>query len=297
MNALQNIQSSKQIAKIDSHQHFWSLARGDYHWLTAELTELYQDFLPEQLMPYMQQANVQATVLVQAAETTAETDYMLALAAEHSFIRGVVGWVNLADEQVLAQLQNFASNPIFKGIRPMLQDIDDAKWILQPQFATVFDYLIAENLTFDALVLPKHLPHIYQLACQYPQLKIVIDHAAKPQIDAIHAGDIKSSAWFYWMEKLAQLPQVYCKLSGLVTQITSPSDKVYIDNFAKALLQIFTSKKLMWGSDWPVLNLTANYQEWLSISEQVLHLLNPQQQADVCFNNAVEFYNLQLNVE
>ncbi|MEW6997724.1 amidohydrolase [Colwelliaceae bacterium BS250] len=271
--------------RIDSHQHFWQINRGDYDWLTPELDVLYKDLLPADIKPLLSQSGVNKTILVQATATTAETDFMLTLAAQHDFIAGVVGWIDMESEQGLLDLQRFSQNPLFKGIRPMLQDIEDINWMLKPQLAPVFDMLIAKSLTFDALVLPQHLDVLFTLINRYPRLKVVIDHGAKPPIKDGSSDD--------WYEKIAEISSnslVYCKLSGLVTEAGDNPELTTINPYMHHLLMCFGAERLMWGSDWPVVNLASNYAKWVKQVETFVHPLTAQEQEYIWATTAQKFY-------
>ncbi|NKX72067.1 amidohydrolase family protein, partial [Rhodobacteraceae bacterium R_SAG1] len=198
--------------KIDAHQHFWALERGDYGWLTPELKPIYRDFLPDDLQPSLRRAGIEGTVLVQAAPTVAETEYLLSLAAENSFIKGVVGWVDFDAPDVAQEIAKLAGNPALVGLRPMIQDIDDPNWMLGANLAPAFQAIQHYDLAFDALVLPRHLGQLLELLKRYPNMRSVIDHGAKPEI-----RDNTFSDWAADMAALANGTNAYCKLSGLVT--------------------------------------------------------------------------------
>lgn len=275
---------------IDSHQHFWQLDRGDYGWLTPELTSLYRDYLPKDLLNVSEGLELQQTVLVQAAPTNEETDFMLALANQHEFIAGVVGWVDFeADTDIVCQrLQQLSEDPHFKGVRPMLQDIEDVDWILNPKFAVIFDQLIKLNLRFDALVFPKHLVNICWLAKQYPKLKIVIDHCAKPNIQQQQVSE--------WAEALApfsELTNVWVKVSGLPTEAspTQQSSEDFEPYFAE-VNKVFGAARMMWGSDWPVVNINASYPQWLEVTKQLTASWSEADKTALFNRTATDFYNL-----
>ena len=273
--------------RIDAHQHFWQVSRGDYDWLTPELETLYKDFLPADIKPLLNQAQVAKTILVQAAETTAETDFMLKLAAENDFIAGVVGWVDMESAQGLIDLQRLSQNPLFKGIRPMLQEIEDINWVLKPEFAPIFAMLVDKNLTFDALVLPKHLDVLHTLIKRYPKLKVVIDHGAKPTITTGLTQD--------WYEKIAEIASnslVHCKLSGLVTEAGDNPELATLSPYMHHLLACFGAERLMWGSDWPVVNLSASYPSWVEQVETFVKPLTTQEQQNIWATTAQKFYTI-----
>ena len=273
---------------IDSHQHFWQISRGDYTWLTPELSAIYQDFLPIDLSPQLEQAGVCKTVLVQAAASVAETDFMLSLADQHDFIQGVVGWVDMQSEDAVKQIERLSQHAKFKGIRPMLQDIADVDWILQDQLAPVFDALLKHQLRFDALVLPKHLANIKTLIERYPTLPMIIDHAAKPDI-----ANNEIARWQQSMTEIANFKHVYCKLSGLVTEAGDSPSAAKLQPYVNALVNLFGAERLIWGSDWPVVQLAnTSYQEWLTMAKSLLVKLTPEQQQQIFANNAEKFYQL-----
>ena len=274
--------------RIDSHQHFWQLQRGDYGWLTPELELLYRDFLPPDLEPLLKAAGVQRTILVQAATTVAETDYLLRLAAEHAFIAGVVGWVDMDDtEAALNDLSRLQANPYLLGIRPMIQDIADPDWMLRDSLTPIFEHLIALNLRFDALVLPAHLTKVRTLLHRHPQLQCVIDHAAKPAI-----ADASWQPWADDMAALAQDTNSYCKFSGLLTEAGDRTADDALQPYTEHLLACFGAQRLMWGSDWPVLTLATDYGTWLQQSERLLAHLPEAGRAAIFGDTAAAFYGL-----
>jgi len=275
------------MKRIDSHQHFWQLSRNDYSWLTPELELLYKDYLPNDLLPKLKLAGIEKTVLVQAADTIEETQFMLSLANGHDFIAGVVGWVDMESNHAIEQLESLRTNPYFKGIRPMIQDIDDINWMLKPQLNPVFEYLVEHELTFDALVMPKHLDALYELLNRYPTLKVVIDHGAKPDI----ANEL-TPQWFEKMTLIASNTSALCKLSGLVTEAGDKPVLAKILPYMEHLLSVFGAKRLMWGSDWPVINLASDYSAWVNQVETFLAALSLEEQQAIWANNAEEFYQL-----
>ena len=283
--------TAKRIAKrIDSHQHFWTLARNDYGWLTPELTTLYRDFQPEHLAPLLSAANIDATVLVQAAPTVEETAYLLSLAEKWEVIAGVVGWVDMTGgHEAVATLTRLAQNPKLRGIRPMIQEIEDPEWMLDQRLAPVFEALIEQDLCFDALVKPEHLPCLLELLRRYPALKTVIDHGAKPQI----AG----AEWEPWaadMARIASAAAACCKLSGLITEAAPEQTYADIRPYFDHLLRLFGPERLLWGSDWPVLNLAGDYASWHKTCRQWTAELSAAEQRAIFGDNAMRFYGLTI---
>ncbi|MCG3268047.1 amidohydrolase [Yoonia sp. I 8.24] len=247
--------------KIDAHQHFWAIARGDYGWLTPDIAPLYHDFQPRDLRPHLSACGVDGTVLVQAAPTDAETTYMLSLAAQNDFILGVVGWVDFEATDAPDQIAALAQNPKLVGLRPMIQDIADDAWMLRPALSPAFEAMIAHDLTFDALVQPRHLDTLMTLLDHHPMLRTVIDHGAKPDIRAGHFDD-----WATGMARLASDTNAHCKLSGLVTEANADWTPTDIAPYVAHLLSCFGPERVIWGSDWPVSTLAATYQRWHDVA-------------------------------
>lgn len=276
-----------EALRIDSHQHFWLLSRGDYGWLTKGLAPLYRDFLPEDLSPHLIRTGIHQTVLVQAAPTLQETHYLLQLAEETDFIAGVVGWADMNDPMVSSDLEVLADHPSFLGVRPMIQDIPDPAWMLEPHLQPVYEKLSELDLNFDALVKPQHLQHLYQLLCRHPDLAVVIDHGAKP--------DIANGAFQPWaddIEAIAIDTGACCKLSGLLTEAGNQPVYEKIEPYMQHMLDCFGAGRLLWGSDWPVLNLAADYSTWDRISNQFLQGLNVDDQKRILGANAKNLYGL-----
>jgi L-fuconolactonase len=289
------------MTRIDAHQHFWQLARGDYAWLAGDepaLAPLRRDFLPADLAPLMRTHDVARTVLVQAADSVAETEFLLALAARHDFIGGVVGWVDLADPGAADTIARLAERPALKGLRPMLQDLPDDDWIARAPQPESLRAMHRHGLAFDALVKPRHLAPLLRFVHAWPDLPVVIDHAAKPPLSADWNGEAMRT-WRHDMAALAAHPQVACKLSGLLTEM-APADAAdraraleRLRPVLDALLTWFGPARLMWGSDWPVLGLAAGYDAWCDLADTLLAPLAEHEQAQVLFESARRFYDIE----
>jgi L-fuconolactonase len=276
------------MAKVDSHQHFWQLSRGDYSWLTPELKVLYQDFLPEQLAPELAAQGVNQTILVQAADTEAETHFLLDLATHTEFVAGVVGWIDMEAPLAITTLENLANNPYFKGIRPMLQDINDVNWILNDKFTPIFEFMVEKQLTFDALIKDIHLSNIYTLATRHPELSIVIDHCAKPDLSTA-----PSDLWKSRLTSIASCKNVSIKLSGLLTE--APHGQVELEllqPYFEHIMNVFGPDRIMWGSDWPVVNLNGDYNTWVSLTKLLLKNYSFEDKRKIWAGNTREFYHL-----
>jgi L-fuconolactonase len=269
--------------RIDAHQHFWLLKDRQGGWPPPQLAAIHRDFLPNDLQPLLEGADVSGTVLVQTMENAADTDFMLGLAESNSFIMGVVGWVDMKSPVAMEAIAQRAKHPKFRGVRPMLQDIADVTWINDPALIPAVEALVQNDLTFDALVLPPHLPHLLSFARRHASLPIVIDHGAKPLIATGHYG-----AWRRDMAALSALPNVYCKLSGLLTERGDQKPES-VRPYAETILELFGPSRVIWGSDWPVLRLAGDYQAWLDFCLDIV----PSPHHDAVFGgNAVRFYRL-----
>ena len=273
--------------RIDSHQHFWMLSRGNYDWLTEELEPLYKDFLPDNLRPHLVRAGIGQTVLVQAEPAMEETHYLLLLADQTDFIGGVVGWVDMENPLALTDLQLLARRSFFLGIRPMIQDIPDPAWMLRSQLQAVYDKLIELDLTFDALVKPQHLQYLYDLLQRYPDLAVVIDHGAKPDI-----ANGLFQPWADDIETIAANTGAYCKLSGLLTEAGDEPVYEKVQPYMQHLLDCFGAERLMWGSDWPVLELVSDYHSWNDMVKLFLNGLGETDRLRIMGGNAKNFYGL-----
>jgi len=278
--------------RIDSHQHFWKLDRADYRWLTPELGPLYRDHLPAELAPLLHAAGIDRTILVQAADSIAETRYLLGLADEHHFIAGVVGWVAFDAPDAAEALAELSSHRKLRGVRPMIQDITDPGWMLGRRLAPAFDAVERLGLVFDALVKPPHLESLLSLVRARPGLSIVIDHAAKPPIGRGRAHHTAFPDWATRMRDLAALPNTACKLSGLLTEAAPGCTADTLRPYTDHLLECFGPARLLWGSDWPVVNLAGGYARWRETTTDLLAHLTPAERDAILGTTAARVYGL-----
>jgi L-fuconolactonase len=276
---------------VDSHQHFWRVSRGDYGWLTPEAGLLYRDYLPEHLAALLQSSAVQATVLVQAAPTEAETRYLLELSQTHSFIAGVVGWVDFdapdVQERMIA-LQADSQGKL-KGLRPMIQDMPDPRWLLREDLDHAFDSLIRAGLVFDALVRPVHLDMLRSRLMRHPNLVAVLDHAGKPDIQH---DDF--TGWARDLRRLAQDTQAFCKLSGLLTEAGSQRSVAGLVPYVEHIFDCFGPDRVLWGSDWPVLSTAGDYGDWLTLAQELCRRVGIKDSRGVFGGTALSIYRLEL---
>ncbi len=241
---------------IDAHQHFWSLATPGTTWPTAAEVEIHRDFGPADLITASAGLPLDGTVLVQSQPSDADTDWMIALAEHTPLVRAVVGWVDLADLRAPDRLHDVARHPKVRGVRPMLQAIADTDWLLHDSLTPAIEALQAAGLRLDALVQPRHLPMLARFAERWPDLPIVIDHAAKPNV-----ADRMLDPWRDDIARLAGLG-MHCKLSGLRTEQAPGQPAADLLPYVEHLVRLF-GERLMWGSDWPVLLLSGDgWRQW-----------------------------------
>ncbi len=275
---------------IDSHFHIWQLSRGDYGWLSPDrpdLAPIYRDISIADWQAQSSRHGVTGGVLVQAAPTEDETHFLLAQAQASDQVLGVVGWVDWLTADAPEHIKALALNPKLKGLRPMLQDIADVQWILQPALAPALQAMVDCDLVFDALIKSAHLPHILTLAQRHPDLRMVIDHAAKPNMAA--------DEWQPWADGIARIAAetpAFCKLSGMLNEAGPNPQPGAVRRWADHVLTCFGPQRVVWGSDWPVLELAGNYAGWWEESRQILSNLDASAQADVMGGNAQRLYRL-----
>jgi L-fuconolactonase len=272
--------------RIDSHQHFWRLDRGDYGWITPAVQPIYRDYLPADLEPLLVRAGIGSTVLVQAAPTLDETRFLLELGRQHAFIAGVVGWADFEAEFAAETVAALSEDPKLVGMRPMIQDIADDLWMLKPELAPAIETMIDHDLVFDALVLPRHLAALREFVDLYPELRVVVDHGAKP---ALRGGDL--THWKRDIATIARETRAVCKLSGLVTEAGSASPAALAE-CVDHLVASFGPARLLWGSDWPVCELVCSYEEWYQTSEMLLVTLSASERQQIYAETARELYGI-----
>jgi len=277
------------MIRIDSHHHLWKFDAQEYGWIDDQMQVLRRDFLPPDLQQEMVAAGFNASIAVQARQSLDETRWLLELAGQNDFILGVVGWVPLIDPKVGAIIETFAANPKLRAVRHVLQDEPDENYILREDFNRGIRELTRHNLTYDILIVERHLPRTIQFVDQHPNQTFVVDHLAKPRV--------KSNAISPWREKMYELanrPNVYCKISGLATEAdhknwTEDQLQPYIDT----VLSAFSPKRLMFGSDWPVSLLALSYQRWVGIVEKTTARLSITEQQKLWGETATTAYGLK----
>lgn len=280
--------------KLDAHQHFWQPLRGDYGWMPQDNAILNRAYAPRDLLPHLARCGIDGTVLVQAAPTVEETEYMLGLADGCDSIKGVVGWVDFENPAHLHHLERLALHPKFLGVRPMIQDIPDVDWMLRDDVQWGYKAIVDLDLTFDALGFPQHLPNFLTLMHRYPDMRVVYDHCMKPQISDAMAGQNAFDVWADGISHLADQTTGYCKFSGLVTEAAKGWTIDDLRPFSDHILSAFGAQRVMWGSDWPVCRLQAEYQDWHDIALSLTEHLSQEERDAVFGRNAANFYRLAL---
>ena len=278
--------------KIDSHQHFWNYSAAAYPWISAGMERLARDYLPGDLQPLAESCGLGGSVAVQARQSLEESRWLLSLAEANPFIRGVVGWVDLRSAAVAAQLSQCAAHEKFVGVRHVVQDEADPRFLLGEAFVRGVRTLHQFGLAYDLLLYPQQLPAAVELAALLPEQLFVLDHLAKPQIKQwLKTGGIDS--WRRDIESLALQKNVCCKVSGMVTEAAwrqwQPADFIpYLD----VVLTAFGPDRLMFGSDWPVCLLAADYPDVVGIAKDFFSRLSAAEQALIWGGTATRFYNL-----
>lgn len=273
--------------KLDSHQHFWRYDAAQYPWIPKD-SPLHRDCLPADLAPLLAGAGFDGCIAVQARQTLEETRWLLELAAEAPIIKGVVGWVDLRSEQVAAQLTTLAANPKLRGVRHVVQDEPDVGFMLGAEFQRGIGHLHHYGLTYDILIYPRQLPAAIALAKHFPEQPFVVDHIAKPCI-----RERVISPWREQIRKLAQAPNVMCKVSGMVTEADRAAWKP--EDFApylEAVAEAFGEDRLMFGSDWPVCLLAGSYERVFALASGYFAKLPAAGRDRVFGGNAARFYGI-----
>ncbi|MBT8291670.1 MAG: amidohydrolase family protein [Eudoraea sp.] len=273
---------------IDSHQHFWKYDPVTYSWIDDSMKVLQKDFLPSDLRPILQNNGVDGCVAVQADQSERETDFLLKLARENEFIKGVVGWVDLRAEDVNKRLAHFSQNEKLKGVRHIVQEEPDPEFMLWKDFQNGIKHLAEFGLTYDILVYPHQLAAAVLLSRAFPEQKFVLDHIAKPRI-----SEGLDKEWVYNIKELASNPNVSCKVSGMVTETANFQwQQEDFSPFMDVVLNAFGWRRIMYGSDWPVCLLGGNYKDVLTIVTDYISKLSNNEKAGIMGLNAIEFYSL-----
>jgi L-fuconolactonase len=274
--------------QIDAHVHFWRYDAAEYGWIDDSMDALRRDFLPEDAKREMDRAGIDACIAVQARQTLEETRWLLDLADRHPFIAGVVGWVDLQADEVGDELEQFAGTPKLVGLRHIVQSEPDERFLLRPAFCRGISLLQDLDLAYDILIYPKHLAVTAEFVSRFKRQRFVIDHLAKPEI---RSGEIRE--WEQGMRRLANFPNVFCKLSGLVTEAAWDRwTLAQIRPYLEVALDCFGAHRLIAGSDWPVCTVAADYRRTMSVVGEFLAGRPADEHEAVMGSNAQRFWNL-----
>lgn len=278
------------MAEIDAHQHFWRPERDDYGWMPEDDPVLTRPYFPEDLAAARTATDMERTVLVQAAPSVAETDYLLGIADCTRHVAKVVGWIDFEDPGQIDMLRRLAQHPKFAGVRPMIQDIADDEWMLRDEVQWAYEALIELDLSFDALGFPRHIPQFLKLLRRYPEMRVVLDHCLKPQLRDPDPATFET--WAQGMAKLGGETDAYCKLSGLVTEADAMPDEAELRGYTDHILEVFGPERVMWGSDWPVLRLRCEFQDWHDMAHRLTSGLSDAARVRIFSGTAAEFYRI-----
>lgn len=274
---------------VDSHHHFWHYNQANYGWINDDMANLRRDFLPENLQVEIAKAKIDQVISVQARQSLAETDWLLDLANQHDYIAGVIGWLPLAAPELPALLETYRRHPKLKALRHVIQDEADDHFILGKAFNAGVDRLRDCGFTYDILVYERHLPQVIAFVDRHPDQRFVLDHLAKPKIKA---GEVEP--WAKYLRQLAERPQVWCKLSGMVTEAdlqhwTGDLLNVYFE----IALAAFGPERLLFGSDWPVCTAAVAYGDWVDLVKGWINPLSADEKNNIMGGNARKAYQLK----
>jgi L-fuconolactonase len=274
--------------RIDAHHHFWQYAEAEYGWISEEMPQLRRDFVAGNLQTELSAAGLDGAVTVQARQTLEETRWLLEMAQQHTFLRGVVGWAPLASPNFPRQLEELTAYPKLKGLRHVIQDEPDDAFMLGEAFNRGISALNGTGLVYDILILERHLPFAVKFVDRHPNQIFVVDHLAKPLI-----RQREISPWREHLKELAARPNVYCKVSGMLTE--ADWTQWTIDDlrpYFEAALECFGPERLLAGSDWPVCLLASSYGRWWTTLGELISGMTASEQADILGENAVRVYKL-----
>lgn len=273
--------------RIDAHQHFWQYDPVRDAWIDDSMKVIQRDFMPDDLEPVLQQNGIDGCVAVQADQSETETLFLLELAEKHPFIKGVVGWIDLRSKDLEKRLEHFSDYPLLKGFRHILQG-EAPEFMLQPDFLKGLSMIEKKGFTYDILVFPNHLKAVEKLLQQHENQHFIIDHLAKPHIKKGMLDE-----WADDMKTIASYPNVYCKLSGMVTEADWQNWRPeQLFPYLETALELFGPHRLCYGSDWPVCLLAAGYEQQLQVVTHFIQTLSPNERSAIMGGNAATFYRL-----
>ncbi|NEW83034.1 MAG: amidohydrolase family protein [Mariniphaga sp.] len=273
---------------IDSHNHFWNYDPIEYDWINDSMNVIRQDFLPENLKITIQEAGVDGVISVQARQSVEETDWLIGMAHQSDFIKGIVGWLPLIQDDMEVYLERYTGETILKGLRHVIQGEPDPEFILRKDFNRGISLLMKYSLVYDILIVERQLPNTIRFVDQHPNQVFVLDHIAKPLI-----GKKELSPWKENIMELAKRENVNCKISGMVTEADyqkwTPSQLL---PYFEVILEAFGPDRLLFGSDWPVCLVATSYKNWIELVRKSISQLSESEQAKILGGNAIRLYQL-----
>lgn len=280
------------IPRVDSHHHFWCYEDAFCEWMPVASAMLHRDYLAKDIAPLLERCGVTGTVIVQAAQTPVETDWLLDLAKSTPSVLGVVGWVDPEAIDAVDRVEAWLVKGGLVGIRLWNQDDPDGGRLRSAVHSALLAWIGQRDLPIDLLLRPRHLAAAVELIQHASNVRFVVDHGAKPDIARWVPGSSDFRTWYQEMKQLADQPTVNCKLSGLVTEAALQWAEDDLKPYFDALLEIFGPRRLLWGSDWPVALTASSYQRWVDCCEALLSELSFEDKAAIFGGNAVQFYGL-----
>ncbi|MFB5662815.1 amidohydrolase family protein [Alteribacillus sp. HJP-4] len=276
------------MRKIDAHHHLWNYKEKEFPWISSDMEILQKNYLPEDLLPILEETEWEGTVVVQARQTLEETEWLLSLAEKYDFMKGVVGWVDLCSNEVESQLRYFSGNPYLKGVRHIVHDEPDPSFMNRSDFKHGLSLLNKYNLTYDLLLFPEHLKLAERIAAHFPEQRFVLDHIGKPNI-----SQQILSPWKEDLFALSRHPNVYCKLSGLVTEANVSTWKAHdFYPYLDVVFEAFDTDRLMIGSDWPVCRLAGEHKEVIDVVVDYALRTCPRELDKIMYENSRKFYQV-----
>ncbi len=274
--------------RIDAHHHLWKYSPPEYPWITDNMGSLRREFLIPDLVNVMQESGIDGVITVQARQMVEETRWLLELACYHDFIRGVVGWIPLVDPKVQVHLEYFSANAKLKGVRHVIHDEPDDFYVLREDFNRGIELLKHFDLRYDLLIVERHLPQTIEFVDRHPHQIFILDHIAKPKV-----RDRVISPWRENITELARRENVFCKLSGIVTEASWESwTEKDLEPYFQTTLAAFGPERIMFGSDWPVIRLASSYKRWVDVVQHCISQLSQYEQARILGETATEVYRL-----
>lgn len=273
---------------IDSHQHFWHYEPKKHEWIDESMKVIRRDFLPSDLETVYKENGIDGCIAVQADQTLAETDFLIELSSQNSFIKGVVGWVDLRSDAIESTLESYANANVLKGFRHVVQSEADHNFLLRPNFLRGISALEKHNYTYDILIFPHQLGAALEFIKMFPNQKFVIDHIAKPYIkEGFYHG------WATLMTEIGMHENVFCKLSGMITEAEYNTWTTHqIEPYMNLVIKAFGTDRIMFGSDWPVCLVAGNYKQVKNIVTNFIADLSDEEKANIMGKNTIKFYNL-----